>query len=106
MSSTSKGIEKMQKNGTEYPTERRGNIRRKDMFTKGMKKPNFRGLGRMSDDEYKALCLKHAPDLIEPEHHELDHLGRLSDEEYAQHYQQEAENAIVTRKGGCGRRWK
>lgn len=72
------------------------------MFTKGMKKPNFRGLGRMSDDEYRALCLKHAPDLIEPEHHELDHLGRLPDEEYAEKYQEEAENARLTRKGG----WK
>ena len=69
-------------------------------------KEHVGSLGRMTDDEYKALCLKHAPDLIEPEHHELDHLGRLPDEEYAEHYQQEAENALVTRKGGCGRRWK
>lgn len=76
------------------------------MSTRGKKLPKPRGLGRMTEDEYRELCMKHAPDLIEPEHHELDHLGRLSDEEYAQQYQQEAENAIVTRKGGCGRRWK
>lgn len=76
------------------------------MSMRGKKLPKLKGLGRMTEDEYRELCMKHAPDLIEPEHHELDHLGRLSDEEYAEHYQQEAENAIVTRKGGCGRRWK
>lgn len=76
------------------------------MSMRGKKLPKLRGLGRMTEDGYKELCMKHAPYLIEPEHHELDHLGRMSDEEYAEHYQEEAENAIVTRKGGCGRRWK
>lgn len=70
---------------------------------KRTKKPNFDGLGRMSEDSYKELCKKHAPHLLEPEHHELDNLGRLSKDEYKE-YQEQADNARLSRKGGWKRR--
>lgn len=69
----------------------------------GTKKANLDGLGRMSDNDYKELCMKHAPHLIEQEHHELDHLGRLSSKEYKA-FQEQADSARLSRKGGWKRR--